>query len=137
MREILFRGKRADNGEWVYGNLFIPDYPDYPTEICIGTNIVRITYDVIPKTVGQFTGLIDKNRKKIFDGDIAKFKRFGDTCIGKIIFNQKTGGFEFWWNVTVGAYGEKATYRANLSVCDDIEVIGNIHDNFELLEQDE
>ena len=137
MREILFRGKRADNGEWIEGFCSGEEYNLYTHSI---EYILRIqplgncvSLGVIPETVGQYTGLTDKNGKKIFEGDIAKLKRFEDICIGKIVFNSKTAGFEFWWNVKVGAYGEKATYKANLSVCENIEVIGNIHDNPELL----
>lgn len=142
MREILFRGKRQDNGEWVFGcfgqhttlDAFIikKPYPDVRGEIsALGF------WSVEPATVGQYTGLTDRNGVKIFEMDIARFKRFGTRYIGKIIYNQKTAGFELLWNTIVGAYGEKATHCANLSVSEDIEVIGNIHDNPERLEDGE
>ncbi len=88
---------------------------------------------VIPETRGQYTGLTNKNGKKIFEGDIVSLKRFCDNYVGKIVFNSNTAGFEFWWNSTVGAYGEKAAHTTNLSKSDAIEVIGNIHDNPEML----
>lgn len=136
MREILFRGKREDTNEWVYEYLSKSRNVMGKLQICIDyeENGVMCSSLVFCDTVGQYTGLTDKNGKKIFEGDIAQFKRFEDSYVGKIVFNQNTAGFEFWWNITVGAYGEKATHKANLSVCDEIEIIGNIYDNPELLE---
>lgn len=137
MREMLFRGKRTDNGEWVYGYYAVEmskHYISFEEEdefVQTGNWLEQV--EVIPETVGQYTGLTDKNGTKIFERDIANLKRFDDTCSGKIVFNEKTAGFEFWWDITVGVYGEKATRKANLSVCDEIEIIGNIHDNPELL----
>ena len=130
-RSILFRGKRADNGEWIYGNLFIPDNPDKPVEILIGTNSVRISYEVIPETVGQYTGLTDKNGKKIFEGDILEF-----TDADK----DKTP-YEIYWDESSSAW-----YIRDCEGCIDncdpwvkeyFEVICNIHDNPELLEVSE
>lgn len=86
MREILFRGKRKDNGEWVYGGSLLQFTPDdscyiapssemvYTAEDDAG-NIIRLASTiavVIPETVGQFTGLLDQNGTKIFEDDIVK-----------------------------------------------------------------
>lgn len=135
MREIIFRGKRLNDGEWVEGNLFLPDNPDTPTQICIGTNVVRICYDVDPSTIGQYTGLIDKNGKKIFEGDIIKYKntdgiKFNGvalTVIGKVVYNEKNASFAISGKDEIGAK------HYDYFPIKNIEVIGNIHDNPELL----
>lgn len=121
MREILFRGKVADEpDEWVYGYL-LPDARiiqtvEFTENKCCGVG----TFQIRPETVGQYTGMTDKNGKKMFEGDIIK-DRFDD--IGQIEYKPKyvafiiqgwETGFAFW-------------------VKKDIEVIGNIHDNPELL----
>ncbi len=131
MRKILFRGKRFDNGEWVEGSLFSGDNGE--CEICFGTPRVRITYDVDPETVGQLTGLTDKNGKKIFEGDIVRFEQFLYAYIGRIVFNKNTCGFEIWYASEVGGYGARAEHHVNLYHVENVEFIGNIHDNPEML----
>lgn len=132
MREILFRGKRQDNGEWVEG--FFAQSGD--SRFILIDNGFAVGYvkmkEVVPETIGQYTGLTDKNGKKIFEGDICK-----------TYFESYTHSWEEVVVVTefCGAYGiesaEGKHFRAfiNESVYTrSHEVIGTIYDNPELLE---
>ena len=137
MREILFRGKRADNGEWILGGYAKCNNRHYilPDIDLIRGEWVFKNIEVIPETVGQFTGLTDKNGKKIFEGDIVKTWQ---NNIGKIEFGQYwdeeiEGDFYRYAWIGKDEYGESITL--SLDKCwNEHEVIGTIYDNPELLE---
>lgn len=82
MRKILFKAKRIDNGEWAQGNVFFGENGE--CEICIGTPRVRITYDVDPETVCQYTGFDTDDGTPIFYGDIISLM-FGGYPIKRIV----------------------------------------------------
>lgn len=129
MREILFRGKDIDNGIFVTGYL-IGNQTCKKYITLVGSHCK----EVIPETVGQYTGLTDKNGKRIFEGDVVKTKKYG-----KIIGHSTVNDFDIFAVVYEPAmFILKNTHRAfNLvGKCGkgiDYEVIGNIHDNPELL----
>lgn len=143
MRKLLFYGKRMDNGEWVEGWYVHTKRHHCIIAGCIDDGYVVYghyasdvaMYVVDPATVGQYTGKTDKKKVKIFENHIVSFEWFNSTHTGKVVFNEKTCGFEIWFNTVVGAYGEKATHKINFSNIDNIEVIGNIHDNPDLLRE--
>jgi len=150
MREILFRGQTRKKGEkvrldgspidsnWVYGGIFPNNeggdfaiiYQQYP-------KIEK--YTVYVDTVGQFTGLTDKNGRKIFEGDILKIvhkyqspfdddtKEYTDITTDVVFFDDE--GLCF-------SYGESPFLCVADNVTAEYEVVGNIHDNPELLEQE-
>ena len=136
MREILFRGKRIDNGRFVIGFYlqhrnaahYIVDVRYGGYEDIEGGFFVPRWYAVDPETVGQYIGLTDKNGKKIFEGDIVKgLFLFGLHALGVVVF--KDGTFGLKWN-----RGEVEEFNAFTSICNvTYEVMGNIHDNPELL----
>ena len=146
MREILFRGKRVDNGEWVYGyyikaNHHWHEHGIHEDWIAVDTIQnggwcnVRGKYAVLPETVGQYTGLTDKNGKKIFEGDIVLFE---DESPSNYEYHDCTemrcGAIEYGDNCfyitdRIAVEMEDLIYDGKL----DVEIIGNIHDNPELL----
>lgn len=132
MREILFRGKRTDDGEWVDGNLFIPDIPETPTQICVGTNIIRICYEIDPNTIGQYIGECDKNGKKIFEGDI--LQKYSNGIKERCVIGYEGSSFIYSTplelRLDVGDPIDDHIYGIDVSIR---EVIGNIHDNPELI----
>lgn len=134
MKEILFRGKRIDNDEWVYGFLRCRNYIDVWTphtwkeeDGSTGEYATVESYQVDPETVGQYTGLTDKNGKKIFEGDIVKFSHpaFNKRRIGVISYEMNEAGFVLRY---------KGNYCWIAYIDEFYEVIGNVYNNPELLE---
>jgi uncharacterized phage protein (TIGR01671 family) len=136
MRDVLFRGKRKDNGEWVEGSLL---YDGEQNEAYIAECFEdRSAYirEVIPETVGQYTGLTDKNGKKIFEVDIVRYpdSEMFASCEeaineGVVDWDEEVMCFYFTNRFVV----DMADFDIENGRMIDVEVIGNIHDNPELL----
>lgn len=130
MRKYFFRGKRKDNGEWVYGYYCRCGWTGMEKDVIIPSHASALYgIDVIPETVGQYTGLTDKNGVKIFEGDIVRYS--GEKHI--VVF--ETRG-------ETGYFGIKIDHIETWGFCPSVpaklmEVIGNIHDNPELVEEGE
>lgn len=132
MRETLFRGKRKENGEWVYGNYAVTDNNGKRHFIFQNK---AFEFEVVPETVGQYTGIIDDNEKKIFEGDILNVINPDDDDYDYI-----TKVYSECNTLCVDVEGQDYDYTSiGFAVeiwddeCDRVEVIGNIHDNPELL----
>lgn len=135
MRPIKFRGKRVDTGEWIYGDLLTSNGTE--CEISDWDKVDYFRYDVIPETISQFTGLLDKNGKEIYEGDFVEWCFFDcqqreHFLRGNIKWHQ--GGFIL--NITENDF-ENAGYYAisdlSTDTESDVEILGNVHDNPELL----
>lgn len=136
MREILFKAKRKDNGEWVEGYYradtdldihFICGWNYYLSEN--GLEREPFEYEIDPDTLCQYTGLTDKNGKKIWENDICEMVYNGVVYVYVVVWDKTELDFK-------GTNG-KENYGRNfeyLGCCEEIEVIGNIFDNPELLE---
>jgi len=135
-RQIKFRGKRVDTEQWVYGDLVHNAFDGTSSVMEVG--IVPnnyYPYGVIPETVGQYTGLNDKNGNEIFEGDIIK------SGLGEIFFDVKFAQFRIRWHEKTWEYirgnnqsyqnGEALFFNHEIS----FEIIGNIHDNPSLIKQ--
>lgn len=144
MREILFKGKRTNNNEWIYGNLIHTKKEDLDYYEIITLDGLQSS-TVKTETVRQFTGLTDKNGKKIFEGDIIKayFKpqnfKNPPYAIGSVIF--ENGTFKVVVHVSENSIEYKVFEKENtvaysiehnfLDRYYVLEVIGNIHDNMD------
>lgn len=129
MLEILFHGKRIDNGEWVEGFVFDDDLID-SEKMFIGAIVIenneitgRCFCEVDPSTVGQYTGKVVKTGK-VFDGDIGK----SIDGIFLVYWDDEKAAFVMRFN----EYPYETLYLEEM--WDDAEIIGNIHDNPELME---
>ena len=153
MREILFRGKRMDNGAWETGSLVIVRMGCYDAQYYIADKMTGYHTPVDPSTVSQYTGLTDKKGNRIWDGDIVRytFDSPDDPTATENGLKVRTGRI-FWsdWRasfaVTAGRNGsaslnnDVARYVRGRQIyeyvrgANTVEVIGNVHDNPELLE---
>lgn len=136
-REILFRGKRENNEEWVYGYYVGPVGVTDGHEICDVNDITGRRYDVDPSTIGQYTGLTDKNGARIFEGDIVRYidPDTQEYDIGeKYVVGWDEGDVCTIFELFV--YGKSLCYDLfNQKQAKNLETIGNIHDNPELLKE--
>ena len=148
-REILFRGKRTDNGKWVEGSLIKVGWRNKPTTYSIMlTRPTACNYIVDPETVGQYTGLTDKNGVRIFEGDILRGFEYpfcsninGEfNYFAEIVWFDDSSAFGIYTfknpKSNVRGISEGNTDYLEYFNADKWEVIGNIHDNPELLEGD-
>ena len=125
MRTIKFRGKLKSNGNWEYGDLLHDNFDAcyiYPIEV----GDLYKNNEVIPETIGQFTGLYDREGKEIFEGDIL---RFG---------NSQSGVCEVKWNEHIAAFCIRFYFKDEIGSRPlgggvEFAIIGNIYDNPELL----
>lgn len=136
-RELIFRGKRVDNGKWIEGYLYSLSEQNSPFIMLKGRS--GESHEVDPGTVSQYTGLKDKNGLKIWEGDIVQRNIFGEDIMGEILWND-TGGTGFYlkrsylggarfYSIGRGQYDDDDN-----DLCNDV-VIGNIYENPELVAQ--
>lgn len=132
MREILFKAKRIDNGEWVEGYVVRKHGLYFIYDIVNSESYRQNIYEIDPETLCQFTGLIDKNGKRIWENDIVEAWSQGSRAIGTVkqrvdglwIMSPAWQNHEFW-ELKPNGNGETT-----------VEVLGNAFDNSELLQEE-
>lgn len=124
-RQIIFRGKRLDNGEWIYGDLQLGDGDHIPMIGVVRGGHDPIYYQVEEATIGQFTGLRDKDSRPIYEGDIVMQR--GYSGVKPMVVRFEQGAF------IVGWHGGSSTQTRPMLIQKRCEVIGNVIDNPDLL----
>lgn len=132
MREIVFRGKRKDNGEWLVGYycpIFRPNTRSGLPLLHLITDFIPVCEEIEIETLGQFTGLRDRKGRAIFEGDILKCK--GSEHIEGVVVAEN-------WNCSCcdGVFGFAIKGNGDLRNFDICDIVGNIHDNPELLKDE-
>ena len=146
MREILFRGKRVDNGEWVYGAYYglcrmTNKAGDFGYAHLIRQSNDEPLYRVVPETVGQYTGLTDKNGKRIFEGDIVELddRNYDIKWRAAVEFGNPNGNCSWGWQLSpIGKVDINTDILCWVEMEETgayCEVIGNRWDNKELLNE--
>ena len=136
MREILFRGKRSDTGEWIYGlyGEYFNGKKNIPCISIVDTRAIAgsFCYEVIPETIGQFTGLTDKNGTRVFEGDIVII---GSNKSFPTMIEFLSGSWQCVRKYTDKGRENEYSYlhRLEYDNPNQYEVIGNRFDNPELL----
>ena len=149
-REILFRGKRKDNKEWVYGTPIVMHHNDGRThlhhfiipdgvDLSFGVKVEDILVEIIPETRGQDTGLRDQNGRKIFKGDILKLvdKNQNYEWLAVVEFGNPNATYSWGWQLRPITKQVRMSRDILLWIeitGTTVEIIGNIYDNPELLE---
>lgn len=140
-RDIIFRGKRLDNGEWMYGDLMHDNLGGcyiYPLD----AENLYTENKVVADTIGQYTGLKDKHGKKVFEGDIVRRRdsAFGYVDTGVVKYDCHLGAFvleyESYGRTYQGTFKDGFSYndgKCTIEGTYSYEVIGNVYDNSELL----
>ena len=150
MREILFRGKSKGNGKWVEGNLLTDKGGNTSIALIMEPERNSILEPVIPETVGQYTGIVDTNDNKIFDGDIVTFETEEENyaifqeILGLVVHEEIEWFVKwFWWDYMQEKYIQKQTdslqkhiiRRTKEMECRSLKIYCNTTDNPDLLEE--